>query len=49
VEAAGEHPRLVYLPVEKAELLRRLEQRNGRDDANTLTVTPEALDDFSGA
>ncbi|MGW7825000.1 hypothetical protein ACWGLF_44920 [Streptomyces puniciscabiei] len=37
---------LVYLPVEKAELLRRLEQRNQREDANALTVSPEALDDF---
>ncbi|KOV68802.1 ATP/GTP-binding protein [Streptomyces sp. MMG1121] len=46
VEAAGGRPRLVYLPVEKAELLRRLEQRNQREDANALTVTPEALDDF---
>lgn len=46
VQAAGGRPRLVYLPVAKAKLLRRLEQRNGRDDANALTVTPEALDDF---
>lgn len=46
VQAAGGHPRLVYLPVEKAELLRRLEQRNLLEDANALTVTAEALDDF---
>ncbi|WP_166802853.1 hypothetical protein [Streptomyces sp. ICN441] len=37
---------VVYLPVEKAELLRRLEQRNQRGDANALTVSPQALDDF---
>ncbi|MGW0538179.1 AAA family ATPase [Streptomyces sp. NPDC003032] len=46
VEAAGRRPRLVYLPVEKADLLRRLEQRNQREDANALTITTEALDDF---
>lgn len=38
--------RLVYLPVDKAELLRRLDDRNRREDANALTVSPEALDDF---
>jgi predicted kinase len=47
VQAAGGRPRLVYLPVDNAELLRRLEQRNRREDANALTVTPEALADFS--
>jgi predicted kinase len=46
VEHAGGRPLLVYLPVAKAELLRRLEQRNQREDANALTVTPEALEDF---
>ncbi|PJN32212.1 hypothetical protein CG747_43905 [Streptomyces sp. CB02959] len=40
VEAAGARPRLVYLPLEKTDLLRRLAERNGRDDANALTVTP---------
>ncbi|MCC9311938.1 ATP-binding protein [Kitasatospora sp. RB6PN24] len=46
VETAGGRWLLVYLPVERDELLRRLEQRNQRVDANALTVTPEALDDF---
>lgn len=46
VEHAHSRWRLVYLPTERGELLRRLEQRNRRDDANALTVTPEALDDF---
>lgn len=32
--------------MDKAELLRRLKQRNQREDANALTVTPEALNDF---
>jgi predicted kinase len=42
----GGTARLVYLPVDKTELLRRLTERNQREDANALTVTPEALDDF---
>lgn len=46
VEAAGGRWTLVYLPVEKTELLRRLNERNQRADANALTVTPGALDDF---
>lgn len=45
VEAGG-RPRLLYFPVPRDELLRRLQERNGRDDANALTVTPSALDDF---
>ncbi len=40
VEHAGGHWRLVYLPVERDELLRRLNERNQRADANALTVTP---------
>ena len=43
---AGGHPLVVYLPVDREELLRRLAERNQREDANALTVTPEALDDF---
>lgn len=43
---AGGHPLVVYLPVDREELLRRLAERNQRDDANALTVTVEALDDF---
>ncbi|MCS0634328.1 ATP-binding protein [Streptomyces sp. LP05-1] len=43
---AGGHPLVVYLPTDRTELLRRLTQRNQREDANALMVTPEALDDF---
>ncbi|SUA48649.1 Predicted kinase [Nocardia africana] len=46
IESAGGRVRLVYLPVEKTELLRRLDERNQREDANALTLSPEALDDF---
>ncbi|MEU0632869.1 hypothetical protein [Streptomyces sp. NPDC005989] len=42
----GGHPLVVYLPVSRDELLRRLTERNQRKDANVLTVTPVALDDF---
>ncbi|MFE0381946.1 hypothetical protein ACFW1M_41765 [Streptomyces inhibens] len=44
--AAAGHPLVVYLPADREELLRRLDERNRREDANALTVTPEALDDF---
>ncbi|WKX69931.1 hypothetical protein [Streptomyces sp. XD-27] len=37
---------MIYLPVDREELLRRLAERNQREHANALTVTPEALDDF---
>ncbi|MGP8302330.1 AAA family ATPase [Streptomyces inhibens] len=43
---AGGHPVVVYLPASREELLGRLAERNQREDANALTVTPEALDDF---
>ncbi|WP_051430262.1 ATP-binding protein [Streptomyces roseochromogenus] len=43
---AGGCPLVVYLPADRNELLRRLAERNQREDANALTVTPEALDDF---
>ena len=46
VEDAGGSWRLIYLRVDRAELLRRLGARNLRADANALTVTPEALDEF---
>ncbi|UQI49851.1 ATP-binding protein (plasmid) [Streptomyces sp. HU2014] len=46
VEAAGGRWLLVYLPVERDELLRRLTARNQREDANALAVSPEALEDF---
>jgi predicted kinase len=38
VEQAGGRWRLVYLPADRSELLRRLEKRNRRRDANALTV-----------
>ena len=46
VEQAGGRWRLVCLPADRAELLRRLDERNRREDANALTVTASALDDF---
>ena len=46
VESAGGRWRLLYFPVGRAELLRRLEERNRRGDANALLVTSAALDDF---
>ncbi|MGW5659467.1 AAA family ATPase [Streptomyces sp. NPDC003758] len=46
VREAGGRPLVVYLPADRDELLRRLAERNEREDANALTVTPEALDDF---
>ncbi|MFD8915106.1 AAA family ATPase [Streptomyces sp. NPDC059575] len=46
VEDAGGRWRLLYFPVERAELLRRLEKRNKRTDGNALMVTESALDDF---
>lgn len=48
VEAAGGRWRLLYFPVGREELLRRLEERNRRQDANALMVSPSALDDFLG-
>ena len=46
VEDVGGRWRLIYLKVDRAELLRRLDARNRRDDANALKVTPEALESF---
>lgn len=46
VTAAGGRPRLLYFPVPREELLRRLEERNQREDGNALAVSPQALDDF---
>lgn len=46
VEDAGGRWRLLYFRVERAELLRRLRERNRRADANALLVTESALDDF---
>ncbi|MEU0823201.1 AAA family ATPase [Streptomyces mirabilis] len=46
IAEAGGRPRLLYFPVDRSELLRRLDERNRREDGNALTVTLEALDDF---
>ncbi|MEU6460094.1 ATP-binding protein [Streptomyces sp. NPDC047065] len=46
VTEAGGRPRLLYFPVPRHELLRRLGERNEREDANALTVTESALNDF---
>ncbi|RSN48280.1 AAA family ATPase [Actinomadura sp. WAC 06369] len=46
VQAAGARWRLVYFDVDRTELARRLTERNRRADANALTVTESALDDF---
>ncbi|MGW1716055.1 AAA family ATPase [Streptomyces sp. NPDC002156] len=45
-EEAGGRWRLLYFPVDRDELLRRLEERNRRADGNALLVTPGALEDF---
>jgi len=47
VEAAGGRWRLIHLNVDRAELLRRLAERNARQDANALTVTPAMLEQFA--
>ncbi|TMR27489.1 hypothetical protein [Actinomadura geliboluensis] len=46
MEAAGGRWRLIYLRVGREELLRRLQVRNQRADANALLVTESALEDF---
>jgi len=46
VEDAGGRWRLLYFPVSHEELLRRLSERNAREDANALTVNEDALRDF---
>lgn len=46
VEEAGGRWRLLYFKVDRAEILRRLGERNRRADANALTVTAEALEEF---
>lgn len=46
VTGAGGDPRLLYFPVPRDELLRRLTARNREAHANALTVTAEALDAF---
>jgi predicted kinase len=46
VESAGGRWRLLFFPVPREELLRRLGERNRQGHANALLVTESALDDF---
>lgn len=46
VESHGSTWRLLHFRTDRDVLLQRLHERNQRADANALTVTPEALDDF---
>lgn len=46
VERAGGRWQLLYFRVERDELLRRLTERNRRQDPNALTVTTAALNEF---
>jgi hypothetical protein len=42
----GEDDLRLYFKVDREVLGQRLADRNRRDDANALTVTPSALEDF---
>lgn len=46
VESAGGSWQLLFFPVPREELLRRLGERNRQQHANALLVTESALDDF---
>jgi len=46
VEHAGGRWRLLFFLVDRDELLRRLAERNHRNDANALTVTARMFDEF---
>ena len=46
VEAHGGRWRLLYFKADRQVLVQRLAERNRRDDANGLAVTPSALEDF---
>jgi len=46
IESAGARWRLLYFRVPRAELLRRLVERNQLEHANALRVTEKDLDDF---
>jgi hypothetical protein len=46
IETRGGTWRLLYFKVDRAVLANRLVERNRREDANALAVTPSALDDF---
>ena len=46
IEAYGGAWRLLYFKADHEVLTQRLAERNRRDDANALAVTPSALEDF---
>jgi predicted kinase len=46
IEKHGGVWQLLYFKADKATLLERLEQRNERDDANAVHITPAMLDSF---
>jgi predicted kinase len=46
IEAHGGRWRLLYFKVDPEVLVWRLADRNRREDANALAVTPSALEDF---
>jgi len=46
ITSHGGIPQVYYLPVERAELMRRLEQRNLRRDERYQWMSPEMLGDF---
>jgi predicted kinase len=46
VEAHGGRWRLLYFKADWQVLVQRLAERNRRDHANALAVTPSALEDF---
>lgn len=46
IESQGGMPRVHYLPVEREELLRRLDERNTLRDERYQYMSPEMLDDF---
>jgi hypothetical protein len=46
ITTAGARWRLLYFPVPRAELSRRLAERNGQEHANALRVLESDLDDF---
>jgi len=48
IESHGGLPQVHYLPVERDELLRRLEIRNSLRDGRYQYMSPEMLDDFYG-
>jgi predicted kinase len=48
ITSHGGLPQVHYLPVERTELIRRLEERNSLRDERYQYMSPEMLDDFYG-